>query len=197
MKQGELRIEYMPLGKLREMPGNPKLHQLEALGHSAKKYGFNDPPAIDETTGCLIEGHGRREWLLKEKASGEGPPEHIKVDPKTGEWLVPVVRGISFESTEEAEEYLLAHNEIGTAGGYHTPRLTEMLKRMDERKVNLTLLGFKKNVVKLLRDRKPLMSQDGPEPRYMVMVECQDEATQTQLLKRLMGDGYDCKAMLS
>ncbi len=152
MTDQRLTIQYMRLAELKEFPGNPKLHDKEAIGGSARRYGFNDPMAINEGTGHLVEGHGRREWLLEEEAKGAPPPQHVVLDEATGKYLVPVVRGISFETDEAAEEYLVAHNAIGPAGGYHNQRMAKILESIKSRNVVLDTLGMRKNeVARILR----------------------------------------------
>ena len=45
-----------------------------------------------------------------------------------GDWLIPVVRGISFDSPEEAEAYLLADNKLTTLGGWDDSMLNDMIQ---------------------------------------------------------------------
>lgn len=107
-----MRIEYTPLEEILKAPRNPKKHDAAQLDASVRRFGFADPPTVDERTGKLVEGHGRIEALVRLKASGGDPPARIEVSA-AGEWLVPVVRGVAFKSAREAEAYLIAHNRIG------------------------------------------------------------------------------------
>jgi hypothetical protein len=59
-KADKLRIEYMPVEKLQEAPRNPKHHSLEEIKQSMRRFGFVQAPAINETTGRLVAGHGRK-----------------------------------------------------------------------------------------------------------------------------------------
>lgn len=106
------RIEYMGLGVLLGFPKNPRGHDLAALGEAFEVNGFVTPPLIDETSGLLVEGNGRFEKLKAMKDAGEKAPARIEVRDD-GEWYVPVVRGIYFESMELATRHLLAANRIG------------------------------------------------------------------------------------
>jgi len=123
----DVRIEYMPLSELRKWPRNPKDHDLGALHQSLARFGFVNPLIIDERTGQLVAGHGRLDALIQMKASGQNPPERIKL-AEDGEWLVPVVRGISFNSDTEAEAYALADNRLAELGGWIEDKLAGVLK---------------------------------------------------------------------
>jgi len=65
------------------------------------------------------------------KTSGQNPPERIKL-AEDGEWLVPVVRGISFNSDTEAEAYALADNRLAELGGWIEDKLAGVLKDLAE-----------------------------------------------------------------
>jgi hypothetical protein len=123
-REGKSRIEYMALGKLREARRNPKLHDIEETIASIRRFGFVQVPAIDEKTGLLVAGHGRREALLEMKQAGEPVPKNI--EDRDGEWFVPVLRGVAFETETEAEAYLLADNRVGGLAGYDDAMLAKM-----------------------------------------------------------------------
>ena len=56
---------------------------------------------------------------------------NIKED-EDGSWLVPVIRGVSFKSEEEAQAYLLADNRLVELGGWNTSALIEELEKLAE-----------------------------------------------------------------
>lgn len=122
----ELRIEYIPLSELVRWPRNPKDHDLGAISGSFKRFGFVTPIVIDERSGRLVAGHGRLDTLQSLKAQGKPAPNRIKNSP-SGDWLVPVLRGISFENDTEAEAYIVADNRLTEIGGWDEFQLTELL----------------------------------------------------------------------
>jgi len=130
-KSGELWIDYCPLSDVVQWPRNPKTHDEDGIADSADRFGFNDPVAVDENTGRLVEGHGRVDALISMRDDGVDPPERIRVD-EDGEWLVPVLRGIAFESELEAEAYILAHNRLGEVGGWDDEKLHAILSDLNE-----------------------------------------------------------------
>lgn len=124
---GDYRLERVALEDVARWPRNPKRHDEPGIEASIKRFGFVQPVTLDEKTNRLVAGHGRLEALERMRAEGDAPPKNIAVDGK-GRWLVPVIRGVSFESEDEAEAYLVADNRLGEAGGWDEEKLKEILK---------------------------------------------------------------------
>lgn len=123
-----MRIEYEPLSLIQTWPKNPKNHDTPEIIASFKRFGFVAPLVKDETTGALVAGHGRLDAAVKMKAAGEKPPARVEV--VDGEWRIPVVRGIAFDSPLEAQAYLLADNQLSERGGWNTADLIAMLQNI-------------------------------------------------------------------
>ncbi len=162
------------------------------------RFNFNDPPTVDEASGRLVEGHGRIEALQRLKKSGGKPPERITLRAD-GEWLVPIVRGVSFANEAEAEAYLLASNRLVELGGWETPDLAEMLERA---RPNLDGLGWgSREVDKILREANPaeIVEDEAPEPPTVPITKPNDlwilgehrllcgDSTKSEDVARLMG----------
>lgn len=122
-----LRIEYTPLDDLKRHPRNPKDHDIGAISRSVNRFGFTAPVMVDERTGYLAAGHGRIDTLASLKAQGHEPPANVQTD-KDGAWLVPVVRGVAFNSDAEIEAYLVADNRLTILGGWNEPELAALLQ---------------------------------------------------------------------
>lgn len=144
---GEMRVTFERLSELERWPRNPKKHDHEGVSDSMTRWGYTIPIAIDEGTKRIVAGHGRLETLQLRKSRGEDPPERVKVDPETGEWLVPVLRGIAFPNPEEAEAYLLADNRQTELGGYDDAILAEMLREHQEKAKGLIGVGWNEEQV--------------------------------------------------
>lgn len=125
INSAELRLEYTTLGALKPHPDNEKKHS-EDIGTSIERFGFADPPLVDERTGYMLSGHGRLEALLAMKANGQNPPEHVKVS-EDGEWMIPVTRGYRSRSDAEASAMRLAVNKLAEAGGWDDAKLTKTM----------------------------------------------------------------------
>jgi hypothetical protein len=81
---------------------------------------------LDEKSGRLVAGHGRLDALLSWKRQGKEPPKGVRIEG--GDWVVPVIRGISFDTEAEAEAYLLADNQLGALGGWMENMLAQVLQ---------------------------------------------------------------------
>lgn len=144
------RIEFVALSELIRHPRNPKGHDIERLEESIDRFGFVQPLMIDERTQHLVAGHGRLDTLAQKKAAGEEPPERIVV--RHGEWLVPVIRGVAFESDADAEAYLIADNRLVELGGWEDEALATMLVELREAD-SLTGTGYDAGEVEELLGR--------------------------------------------
>ena len=167
-KADKLRIEYMALGELPEAPRNPKLHAIEDIKASMRRFGFVAVPAINEATGRLVAGHGRKEALLSMQAAGETPPARIRV--KNQAWLVPVLRGVAFATDAEAEAYLLADNRLTEIGGWDEELLAKMIAELNGVTDGLQGCGYdEKEIARLVANASPPVAgncdpDDVPEP---------------------------------
>lgn len=149
---GAVRIQYEDLDGLREFPGNPKLHDDVMLDRSINEFGFADPIMVDETTGWMVKGHGRRNRLKAMKAAGDPPPARIEV--RDGRWFVPVVRGVGFKDRREAERYLIADNQITMLGGWDTKELAAFMGSFASQ--DLVGTGFsEKDLVRFIAQAPP------------------------------------------
>lgn len=127
----KMKIENMPLSQLLKMAHqkNPKDHDIDSLRASFRRFGFTAPPTIDEVTQTMVAGHGRCEALELIRTAGEPPPDGIV--EKGTEWLVPVVRGVSFKSETERDAYVIADNQNVMAGGWKFDVLADLMKSLD------------------------------------------------------------------
>lgn len=133
-------IEYVPLDDLPSAIVNPKLHDKDLIESSMGRFGFLEIPVVDERTGRLVAGHGRRDKLLELRAAGKPPPEGITTDD-TGRWLVPTVRGWESTDDDEAHAAGVALNRGAEAGGFDDRALTDLLRDLNEHDPLAGLVG--------------------------------------------------------
>jgi 1-aminocyclopropane-1-carboxylate deaminase/D-cysteine desulfhydrase-like pyridoxal-dependent ACC family enzyme len=124
---GEIRIEYLPLTSLLRAPRNPKGHDLGAIHTSIETFGFVSPVILNEGTGRIVAGHGRLDTLEQDKLAGRPRPERI-LQGDGGDWLVPVIRGVSFKDDAAAEAYLVADNRLTILGGWQDSELAAVMR---------------------------------------------------------------------
>lgn len=158
------RLEYMLLDELVPADRNPKDHAPEVINASISRFGFMEIPVIDERTGKLVAGHGRRDDLLARREAGEAPPDGITLD-RSKRWKVPVIRGWSSSSDEEAHAAGIAINRAGEVGGWKVPELTQMLDEFRVGEISFEGLGFDDRqldimIAQLAADAQP---KDAPE----------------------------------
>lgn len=120
-------VVYMGLSDLAPAERNPRNHDLPSLVASLRRYGWTNPALVDERTGRMVAGHGRREACVMIRQTGEPPPGGVHVDDD-GEWLVPVLRGWQSRDDTEAEAYIIADNRLSEAGGWIERDLALMLE---------------------------------------------------------------------
>lgn len=123
-------IDYLPLDDLIPAERNPKQHDIDGLISSVEQFGFVAAGVLDERTGRLVVGHGRAAALREMRERGDGPPAGVVVDAQ-GRWTVPVTRGWSSTSDDQAERYLIADNQWTILGGWNDELLAEMLRDLD------------------------------------------------------------------
>ena len=120
---------------------------------SMKRFGFTVPPVRNETTGKLVAGHGRIETLkVLEGEDITKPPANIKLDDE-GNWLIPIIAGIHFESDDEAKAYLIASNRLTELGGWKNDELVDLLQEVAVNTEDLAGIGYQlEDIENLLTD---------------------------------------------
>jgi ParB-like chromosome segregation protein Spo0J len=142
-----LVIEQQPLASIILPAQSLKRHperQIEQLADSIRRFGFNDPIALDEA-GTILEGHGR---LLAAQRLGLSE--------------VPVIHLVHL-SPAEKRAYRIAHNKICQNSDFDLDLLRqefEAIKALDLELVNFT--GFEEaELSDLLAD--PVLPELSPE----------------------------------
>lgn len=192
--KASFRIEYVPLDEIARWPRNPKLHNLDALDRSVERFGFVAPPMIDERTGRLVAGHGRIETLLRMRERGADPPDRVEVEGSI--WRVPVIRGVSFESDEEAEAYLIADNSLVEAGGWDDALLGQMLGDLSFEGEDLEVFGWAEGELERLLEAGTPGVARVPDPSPMrepvleseVYIEIRCSRAALEALSETLGD---------
>ena len=132
MEVSKVEVVFTKLSEIIEADRNVKDHDIGSIHESMNRFGFTSPLLLNETTGKLVAGHGRIEALKQKMQFKEPVPANIQVDDESGEWLVPVIRGVAFKNDDEAQAYLLADNRLVELGGWNTTALIEELEQLAE-----------------------------------------------------------------
>lgn len=133
-------LAYVALDELVPAERNAKGHDAGKIAASMLRFGYIEPIVVDERTGRLVAGHGRREDLLARRAAGEPAPEGVVV--RAGVWTVPVVQGWASRDDADAEAAGIALNRTVEAGGWDSDELTAMLQDLANSPAGLEGVGF-------------------------------------------------------
>ena len=120
-----LKIEYLPIDKLKPYKGNAKKHpswQIEQIANSISEFGMCDPVGIWGSDNEVVEGHGR---LLALQLLGYDE--------------VPVIR-LDFLTDEQRRAYCLAHNKLTMDTDFDLKLLTAELENIAD--IDMGDFGF-------------------------------------------------------
>jgi energy-coupling factor transporter ATP-binding protein EcfA2 len=163
-----LRLEWRSPEELAEHPSNWRRHpetQLAALGDIIGEVGWAGACLYNEATGRLIDGHARRK---------------IAID--RGEARVPVLVGSWDEATEK--KILLTLDPIAGMAEASREQIESLLKEVNTgsdavASLLAQLAGGEEEVEKPKREEVEFTQE------FSVLVKCQDEAEQREVLKEL------------
>lgn len=116
----------------RLLPGNPKIHNLDAVVASIRQHGMQELPKFDSNVG-IKAGNGRVEALHAMEQQGGRPPRGIAQN-KQGEWVMPLLVGVDAKSREAALAYAVDSNNIGLMheGGFSSLETAKHLYRPED-----------------------------------------------------------------
>jgi hypothetical protein len=123
------KLEYIAIDDLPEDPANPKGHDAEGIRSSIATLGYIEPIVLDERTGQIISGHGRKQDLIAARDAGADLPDGIIV--KAGKWCAPVVRGWASKDDTHKNVALVALNRLVERGGWQADPLVQILTSLD------------------------------------------------------------------
>lgn len=123
------QLTYVAVDEIPPDPDNEKDHDEAGIMQSIRTLGFIEVPTIDERTGLLLSGHGRRDALIAMRDAGEEAPEGVVV--ADGVWLAPVVKWRSVDD-DHAAAARVALNNLVMRGGWKPDALVLTLQRLDQ-----------------------------------------------------------------
>lgn len=155
--------------------------QIEQIAASIGEFGFTNPILTDGKRG-VIAGHGR---LLAAKSLGME--------------TVPVVELTHLDEAQR-KAYILADNKLALNAGWDFDILRDEIAELDDAGFDLSLIGFSETELSSIAGDVPEGESDSELSagmEYRVVVDCRDEAQQTELLDRFDREGLTCRPLIS
>lgn len=182
-------VELVSLDKLRPHPKNPRQGDVGAIHESIEANGFYGVVVAQRSTGYILAGN-HRYLAARHAGAKEIPIAWVDVDD------------------DEALRILLADNRTNDLASYDDHVLAELLQGLMTETGTLDGTGYDGDALdELLAD---LAREDEEEDQdlaadqtgqlteqYQILVTCQSEWQQAQLLERLSEEGYECRALIS
>jgi ParB-like chromosome segregation protein Spo0J len=169
--------------RLKAYPGNPRTHDDKLLDSSIAEHGqFRSVLARELPDGSLqiLAGHGTRDALVRAKR-----------DVQVEVWDVP--------DDNQARQIVLMDNRASDLAQYNNADLIALLDQ------GLDGTGWDTAAYEKLLDdgvRNPLPEEgdadvgDDDRKGFRVLIECDTEEQQVQLMQRLLDEGFECRALL-
>lgn len=181
----KMEIVYVAAEKIKQYKNNAKIHtpqQIKQIAKSIRKFGFNDPLALDEKY-CIIEGHGR--YLAGTQELG------MKKFPCI------ILRNMT---QQEKRAYIIAHNKLTMNTGFDEDILNLELSYLSNEDFAFDAIGF--NEVELMEALQDIKAdgfdksefKDYEEKAneslksYNVIICCKDEQDKKFVSKLLRED---------
>ena len=124
----KLKVEYVPIGTVKEYENNAKLHpaeQIQQIKESIRQFGNCDPIGVwhdPEKGDVIVEGHGRLQALTE-----------------MGETEIPIIR-LDHLTDEQRKAYALVHNKLTMNSDFDTDTLLSELD--DILDIDMSDFGF-------------------------------------------------------
>jgi ParB-like chromosome segregation protein Spo0J len=181
-----VKIELWPLDRLKPFARNSRTHsaaQVAAIAKSIQRFGFTNPILATED-GTIIAGHGR---TLAAKSIDAAAVPVIVVDG----W-----------SEDDVRAYVIADNKLALDAGWDEAILKLELGELAEKGFDLDLTGFKEDDLNELFGEADL--GDTPPPRepdvkpvFQILLDCESEAAQLELIEEMQARGIECRALIA
>ena len=167
----------VPLGKLVEYPHNPRRGEVDRLVESIEAHGQYRALVVNKRTMQVLAGNHTLKALRKTGAA-KALVHYVDVDEV------------------EAKKIVLADNRLSDLAGYDDQALAVLLSDLPD----LDATGYEQADLDSLLAK--LAGPADPDPQQIpetfdVIVSCESEDTQIELLERLTEEGLTCKALVS
>lgn len=174
-------VERWPIDRPQPFARNARTHspaQITQLAKLITEYGWTMPVLCDEKDNVLA-GHGR---LLA--ARELGLPD------------VPVMVARGWSASQK-KAYRLADNQSALLSTWDAELLRSEIGDLRKQGINLELAGFTPDSLRGVfpRSAEERRAVEG-DPHFEIVVMCEDEAQQRELLEQFTSEGLKCRALI-
>lgn len=172
------------IDKVLPNPKNPNTHppsQIKLLAAIMKQFGWRVPITVSMQSGLVVRGHGRLE------AAAYLHQVRVPID----------YQNYSSEAEEHAD--LVADNKIPELAKTDAKLLADIMQEVNDFDFDMAFTGYSETEVKRMLDAdyEKLSNQTKYDSEsYQILVECNDEEHQLELLEQLESEGLVCKALV-
>lgn len=178
----EAAAVWFPIAELKPWSDNPRQNEaaIEPVIASMKRFGFGAPILARKSDREIIAGHTRLKAALK-LGFREVPVRFLDLDPADAHLLA------------------LADNKLGELAEWDDGKVAEILSRygLDD----AALAGWEEDEIdklaKSFEDEHADASSRLDGVRFQIVVECEGETQQTELLTRFESEGLTCRPLMS
>jgi ParB-like chromosome segregation protein Spo0J len=181
----------VPIGNVSPLPGNPRKGDVKAIREAIKKFGVHKPIVVRQTG---INEKGEKTGTV---LAGNHTLVALRSMPTD---RVPVVWVDDDENT--ARGRALADNRVGELGDMDNDLLVEMLSFVTDDPDLFAATGYTQADIDKLLDAGEADMPGGDETgqihdAWAVLVTCESEDQQVEILERLQAEGLTVRAMVS
>lgn len=188
---GQRSIVYRPLAELVPYARNARKHsakQIKLLRASLARYGWTNAMLIADNV--MIAGHGRLAAAIGMAQDGEPIPNNF--DP----WSGPTV-DLSHLSPPDRNAYRLMDNKSALEAGWDPEMLRIEFGDLLTLGVDLSLTGFPKiQIESIMGAGREAGRALGDKLSYQVVVECNSETQQAELMGEFRARGLNCRPII-
>ncbi len=178
-----LGYELVAIDSVKPHPKNAKKGNVDVIRESIERNGFYGALVVQKRTSEILVGNHR--WkAAKLVGLGEVPVIWVDVDASTEKRL------------------LLVDNRASDLGAYDDTAIAELLQQVERETGTLEGTGYNpSDLGKLIDDLTPKIDEDEAAPqldglKYQVVIDCQGEGHQSELLGRFEEEGLKCRPLI-
>lgn len=179
----EISYKIIDINELKLAPYNPRKisdEDKKNLTNSIKKFGLVDPLIWNKRTGHVVGGN-QRLIVLRELKFKQVPVIEVDLDladekilnlalnKVSGDWDIPKLKELLFELSEEVES-----NDL-LLTGFSIEEITDLIGQIEE-----------------ISEKTKINDIDAT--KFIIVIECESEEHQKQLLDRFLAEGLKCRA---